>query len=358
MWKKMIEWDNLHYSFRAIDGYNKAFNFVMSPREPGKTTAMWFTKIYKQWKKNKKPWYFFVRNVNEITEALIDDIANTIINKFSDDNVTLEYKTGAFKDGIVDVSIKGQIFFRCIALSCKLRRIKQSKLKDPAGGFMDEYIIDPQTQEKYLAGEAFKIKEAYTTFRREYQGEGMFKFYFCANPYSLYNPLFLDWDVDINKLKRDSFYVGEFFVIHWAVLNPLLREKLIQANPLYKFDEDYNTYAVEGQAVQDANIMIDKFPQGYKLQFVLRYSKINIGIYRDSTYQNPIKFYAKQLTKKDHVEKNIYCFDFADMIERSILLDRDERLKLKIFKDAIRTRAIAFENINLFYIIKEIYAQL
>jgi hypothetical protein len=46
------------------------------------------------------------------------------------------------------------------------------------------------------------------------------------------------------------------------------------------------------------------------------------------------------------------------MVEGSILLDRDERLKLKIFKDAVRTRAIAFENINLFYIIKEVYSQL
>ena len=354
----MIEWDNLHYSFREIDGYNKPFNFVMGPREPGKTTAMWFIKIYKKWKKNKRPWYFFVRNVNEITEALIDDIANTIINKFSDDNITLEYKTGAFKDGIVDVSIKGNIFFRIIALSCKLRRIKQSKLKDPEGGFMDEYIIDPQTQEKYLPGEAFKIKEAYTTFRREYKGEGKFKFYFCGNPYSLYNPLFLDWKVDINKLKRDSFYIGDIFVIHWCILNPLLREKLLEANPLYKFDEDYNNYAVEGRAVQDENIKIAEFPEGYKLQFVFRYSKINIGIYRDTTYSKENKFYAKQLSKKEGLSKEIYCFDFAEMVEGSILLDRDERLKLKIFKDAVRTRAIAFENINLFYIIKEVYSQL
>ena len=354
----MIEWDNLHYSFREIDGYNKPFNFVMSPREPGKTTAMWFTKIYKQWKKNKRPWYFFVRNVNEITEALIDDVANTIINKFSDDNIALEYKSGSFKDGIVDVNIKGEIFFRIIALSCKLRRIKQSKLRNPAGGFMDEYIIDPQTQEKYLPGEAFKIKEAYTTFRREYIGQGLFKFYFCGNPYSLFNPLFLDWKVDINKLQRDSFYTGEIFVIHWAVLNPLLRAKLLEANPLYKFDEDYNNYAVEGRAVQDENIKIAEFPEGYKLQFVFRYAKINIGIYRDSTYQNEIKFYAKQLNKKEGISKEIYCFDFAEMVEGSILLDRDERLKLKIFKDAVRTRAIAFENINLFYIIKEVYSQL
>ena len=355
----MLERDNLHYSFRQIDGYNKACNFVMSPREPGKTTAMWLEKIYFKWKKDRKPWYFWVRNVNEITEQLIDDIANTIINKFTDDNVVLEYKAGEFEKGIVDVCIKGIILFRIIALSCKMRKIKQSKLPDPAGIFMDEYIIDPQTGEKYLKGEAFKIKEIYTTFRREYKGKGVFKMYFCGNPYSLFNPLFLDWKVDINKLKRDSFYVGDFFVIHWAILNPLLRAKLLEENPFYKFDEDYNNYAQEGTAVQDSNIKIAPFPQGYRLQFIFRYDKINVGIYRDFTFSvSKDKFYAKQLTKQEGVTKEIYCFDFAEMCEGSILLSRDERLKLKIFKDAVRTRSISFENINLFYIIKEIYTQL
>lgn len=354
----MVQWDDLHYSFREIDGYNKPFNFVMSPREPGKTTAMWFQKIYKKWLKTGRPWYFLVRNAVEITDALLDTIADTILNKFSDDNVVFEYKSGDFKGGIVDVFIKGKIFFRVIALSCKLRKIKQALLNNSEGAFMDEYIIDPLTGEKYLSGEAFKLKEAYTTWRRGYGGEGIFKIYICGNPYSLFNPLFVDWHVDLNKLKRDSFYVGDYFVIHWAILNPKLKEYLISQNPFYKFDEDYANYAVEGQAVQDSNIKIGTLPNNYKLQFVFRYDKINIGIYRNYTFSpDDDKFFAKELNNEGFT-KEVYCLDFEEMIEGSILLGTEERLKLRIFKDAMRTRSITFENINLYYILKEVYLQL
>ena len=51
---------------------------------------------------------------------------------------------------------------------------------------MDEYIINPKSGERYGKDEAFKIKEAYTTWRREC--DGVLKCYFLANPYSLYNP--------------------------------------------------------------------------------------------------------------------------------------------------------------------------
>lgn len=352
------EWDNIHYSFRAIDGYNKPFNFIMSPREPGKTTAMWFIKIYKNWKKTKRPWYYIVRNAVEITEALIDSIADTIINVFTDDNVKLEYKSGSFKGGIVDVKIKGEIFFRIVSLSCKLRKIKLAVLQNCEGGFMDEYIIDPSTKEKYIAGEGFKLKEAYNTWRRAYGGDGVFKLYFCANPYTLHNPLFLSWKVETNKLKRDSFYVGDVFVIHWAILSKELREKLLRENPLYKFDDDYNRYALDGVAIQDSNIKIKEFPQNYRLQFIFKYDKIFIGVFQNWEYEDykEDRFYCKQLTGAGRRET--ICFDFSEMIEGSILLGLSEKTKLKYFKECMRMQLISFENINLYYIVKEIYALL
>lgn len=350
-------WDNIHYSFRAVDGYNKPFVFVMSPREPGKTTSMWFEKIYKKWKKTKRPWYYIVRNAVEITEALIDSIADTTINKFSDDNVTLEYKSGDFKGGIVDVRIKGECFFRIVALSCKLRKIKLAILENSEGCFMDEYIIDPTTKEKYLPGEAFKIKEAYNTWRRGYGGDSVFKMYFCANPYTLHNPLFLSWNVETNKLKRDSFYVGEVFVIHWAILSKELREKLLKENPLYKFDDDYNKYALDGEAIQDANIKLAPFPSNFKLQFIFKYDKIFIGVFQNWDYEgNEDRFYCKQLESPGRRET--ICFDFSEMIEGSILLGVSDKLRLKFFKECVRMQLISFENINLYYIVKEIYALL
>lgn len=351
------EWQDIYYSFREIDGYNKAFNFVMSARELGKTTTMWLQKIYNKWKKTKRPWYYVVRNTVEITEALIDSIADTIINKFTDDDVKLEYKTGDFKGGIVDVRIKGECFFRIVSLSCKLRKIKLAILENSEGAFMDEYIIDPQTKERYLSGEAFKLKEAYNTWRRGYGGDGVFKMYFNANPYTLHNPLFIEWKVETNKLKRGSFYVGETFVIQWALLSETLKEKLLRENPLYKFDDDYSKYALYGVAIQDTNIKIAPFPSNYRLQFIFKYDKILVGIFQNWEYEgDEDRFYCKQLQSTGR--RDIICFDFNEMIEGTILLGSAERLKLKFFKECMRQRLISFENINLYYIIKEIYAQL
>ena len=164
-----IELDNYHYDYRAIDGYNKPFNFIASPRELGKTSMMWMKKIYLPWKRNHKPWIYLVRQSVEITSALIDSIKDTTINKFTDDNVEFVYKTSAFKDGIVDVFIvlhhlekvkvtskdeKGEmiteeieqdipenvIFFRIVSLNIMLRRIKHAVLKDIAGVFID--VVD------------------------------------------------------------------------------------------------------------------------------------------------------------------------------------------------------------------------
>lgn len=359
-----IELDNLHYNWREIDGYGKPFNFVMSPREPGKTSMMWFTKIYQPFKKDHKPWIYMVRQSVEITDALITSIFDTIIHKFSDDIVSPIYKVGTFKDGIVDVSInikegedfKQYLFFRIVSLSIQLRRIKLAVLKNIKGVFMDEYIIDPRSGEKYQDKEAFKIKEAYTTWSREC--DGVLKMYFASNPYSLFNPLFIDWGVDTKLLRKGQFYVGDSYVIHWGVLNPLLKEKLLEKNPLYQFDEDYNSYALEGSAINDTNIKLDQLPQNYHLSFVFRYQGKNIGIFSNNYYEDhEDRFFCKFLDNVS-ARRTSFTFDFEDMMERTSLVGIDERAKFKSFKNAMRRNLVSFEDINVYYFIVEIYKNL
>ena len=47
--KTIIPRDNIHMSWRVIDGFNKAINIFISPREPGKTDTTWWEKIYSNW---------------------------------------------------------------------------------------------------------------------------------------------------------------------------------------------------------------------------------------------------------------------------------------------------------------------
>ena len=217
---------------------------------------------------------------------------------------------------------------------------------------MDEYIINPRTGEKYLSDEAYKIKEAYTTWRRE--ADGFLKVYIAGNPYSLFNPLFVDWNVDTNKCKVGTFYVGDIFVIHFATLSEGLRAKLLEDNPLYKFDEEYNKYALYGIPVNDQNIRIGNFPKNFMLKFVFKHDGKYIGIYQNTHYEEETKFFAR-FTNEFSQNRTIYCFEFEELVERTIVMSLDERMKLLKFKEAFRKRAIVFEDINCYYFIEEIY---
>lgn len=365
--KTKIPRDNLHLDLRPIEGLNKWLNFIMSCRELGKTDVFWWSKIYLNWLKNKRPWGYLVRQCVEINEAMISDIEN-IINKWSIEPVELKYNKGAFKDGIVDVKINGELFIRITSLSIPLRRLKLAKIPNIGGIFMDEYIIDPRTQEKYLPSEWFKIKELYTTWRREYQGTGVLKLWFSANPYSLFNPVFVGLNVPLDKLRKDEYklvngewklvhhiYVGDEYAIEWGALHPLLKEKLLRDNPLYRFDEDYNQYALEGMAVNDRNIKLGKLPDNYYLQFVLRMDNKNIGIFRNN-YLDGLRdaFFCKILDEVS-ARRAIFCFDFTEMVERTILVSMEERMALQRFKEAFRKRDVSFEDINVYYYLEEVY---
>ena len=362
--------DKLHMSWRTLDGFNKAINGFISPREPGKTDTTWFEKIFSNWIEDGRPWVYFVRQVVEINEAMIQDIENTI-NKWAIDPIELQYTKGAFKDGIVDVRVKDKLFFRIIALSIPLRRIKLAKVPNIGGIFMDEYIIDPRTGEKYIQNEYFKIKEAYTTYRREYQGKGMLKLYFCGNPYSLFNPFFVGLGVDVSKLKKDEYklvngeyklihhiYVGDEFAIEWGVLHPKLKEWLLEKNPFYKFDEDYNQYALEGMAVNDKNIRLAKQPKNFYLSFVLKMAGKYIGIFQNNYLEDLEDMYFCKFLDEVSTRRCIYCFEFEEMVDRSILMSIDERMKLQRFKNAMRKRLVSFEDINVYYYIEEAYKNL
>lgn len=351
-----IQLDNIHYSFREIDGYDKAFNFIMGAREVGKSAMFWMTKIYARWKKTGKPWILMTRSSVEINEALITSIFDAIINKFTDDNVTPQFNKGNFKDGIVDVKIEGKIFFRIVSLSIPLRRIKLAVLKDIDGVLMDEYIIDSRTGEKYIKEEAFKIKEAYTTWRRE--TNGILKCYFLANLYSLFNPLFVSWKVDINKLKKGEFYVGDNFVIHWCIIHPLLRQKLLEENPLYRFDEDYLDYALSGNSRNDKNIRLGTLPKNYYMKFVFRIAGQNLAIYQNNNYDfDDDRFFIK-CEKNVSNKRHIFAIDIEDMIDRTILLSSEEKFRLNSLIVAFRKRLIVFEDVNSYYLFEEIYRQL
>lgn len=355
------KFDDIHYSFREIDGYNKAINFVASPRELGKTTTFWFKKAYCNWKKDKKPWLYLVRQANEITEELIESIS-VPINKFADEEVNFQFSRSSLESGMIDVKINGELFFRILALSCKIRRIKLSLIKNIAGVFMDEYIIDPRNHEKYIPNESGKIKEIYTTYRRE--ADGVLKMYFTANLYSLYNPIWLWLGVDTNKIREaisreeSIILTGDNWLVQFKMLTPELRAWILENNPLYQFDEEYKKYALNGEPINDQNIKIGTCPQNYHLKFVFRLDDRNIAIYQNNYFEDRTDRYFCDFIDEIGARRTIYCFEFSQLINRGQVMSMDDRNKLNHFKIAMRKRQVVFSNVSCYYLVEEIYNNL
>ena len=353
----MVELDNIHFNTRKIDSYNLPFNFAISEREAGKSTAFWL-KSYNAFVENGSTTLVVRRKVVHITKAYIDDIAQ-IINKFTDDRVIFQYSQSTIKDGIVDIYINEKRFMRICALSVDITALKSLVLRDLKFIIFDEFICNQRFGEKYLKDEATKFMEVYNTFRRESEG---LKCYFLGNPYSLYNPYFMFFGVNTAKLKRGAIVSDKkSYVIQCYEILPELRKKILEENPLYQFDNAYTKYAFEGQNVNDQNIIIrDKLPPNFRLLYVFKTANKYIGLYRDSIWSEEDILYYCQFLNGESISKrrDIICFDFEELVERTVMLSPDERYKFQRVKDAMRKRLIAFSSIECYYLIEEIYFNL
>lgn len=356
-----IEIKNYYADFREIDGYNKPINCFMSLREDGKSTAFWIKKIYRPWKKTGQTALCLVYNAVNLTTAFLQSIQDNIINKFTDDNVRFEYKLSDLDKGIVDVRINGKLFVRFLACTISLQRIKQALLKDVAVIFVDEYIVNPRKGEKYPKGLAFTIEEIYTTYKRERIDKGKpLRMYFCGNPYSLYNPIHMWLKIPTNKCKLGTILVGDNWAFQWHKATPELIAFLKKDNPMLEIDEDYRKYAFDGTPINDLNIKLGKLPANYHMRFIFKHDGQYIAVYQNEYWRDHAdKYFCTIINGKDiSNRRTAYCFDFAELVNGTALLCREDRNRFAHFKMSMRRRLVAFETIECYYLIEEIYFNL
>ena len=94
-----IKFDDLHYTTSGIDSYGKPFNFVISEREAGKTTALVASKIYKAYKERGRPALILRNQAVDISEAYVMSFEETT-NKFYGREIKLSYRRGDVGKGI------------------------------------------------------------------------------------------------------------------------------------------------------------------------------------------------------------------------------------------------------------------
>lgn len=354
-----MEYDSLHWDFREIDGYDLDFNAILSTREAGKTTALWrrARSIF------EKGGTFIITRQQKvsITEVYLRD-SERVINKFIDNpenRYRFYFSKKSLKDGIVDVYAsvgkkEPRLMFRCIALSNDLSDMKSLMLPNCVCHFGDEFIKDIRSGEKYLPREAWKYSELINTFQREAPGR-RFKSYLFGNPYSRANPYFVQFEVDISKLKRGKIYTNGKFLVQCYEIKQELRDYIKAHNPLYQFDNAYTRYAFDGVAINDANMILRaRQPHGFQLFFVVIIEGNRIGIYY-SFYATEEFCYWVGPVGDLRKGRAMYAFDFADLQQGTILMDSYGKAYLSRFAVAMGSRKVAFANSQYGYWAEQIY---
>ena len=352
--------DDIHYNFRRIDSTNKQWRLIVSAREAGKTTAMVIKKIWAKFREGGTT-LLVRRQVADITEAYIMSL-QFILNKFVDDDIELTFNKAELRTGFVLVYCNGDLIMGILGLSTKAARLKSLVLPRIKQLAFDEYIINPKWGEKYLVNEADKLKEVYKTFNREYldNGEkGVMPCYIMGNPYSRFNPLVEDWGVDYNKLYPGSFVVGDNYVIENYLLSDELVEQLKQTNPDLQKDVGYTDYALKGIAINDRNIPLGKIKNGMVLKYVVQFDTAQVGIYKDlnANFNSNARYYAGKI-KYDNLNRNVYCFNFNDLSNGSILYSRTDNNEFMNIAVAMRRNQIIYDDIGTYYKLVDMYSYL
>lgn len=346
--------DDIHYDSKNIDSYNKVFNFVVSCREPGKSTTLW-RKVYQAFRKEGRPSLVLRRQIVDITEQYINDIS-TLLHKFTGVYYNLKWNKQDIKQGMIDVKLNGKLFFRVIALSAPMSRLKSMIIENVKYMMMDEFICNLRLGEKYLKDEPMRVKEVFTTYNRESDG---IKCYFFGNPYSLYNPYFSWLNVDTTKLKIGTITAQDKYAVEIYKMKDELKEFILKKNPLYEFDDSYKRYGFEGVAIQDMNIRLIQYqPIGFGLTYVFKLNGKILGVYTGFDKDLSLFYWCQMIDFKVSNRRDIVTFDFGEMQDGTVLCNTRYKKQMYYLKECIEHRQIAYKDIEASYAMEEIYQNL
>lgn len=363
--QEFLKLDNLHIRRSDIDRPNKTTNFIISAREAGKSTVVACDFIHANFKKGLVTPLILRRKV-QLTEEYIGDVVSTI-NKFCLSEKDPEpyipfFSKLSLKQGVCNVYLgkkkdgsDKRLAIRLIALSCDENTLKHQHLKNVGPMVFDEWTINPAKGEKYLNNETWTFKVLYGTLVRESPN---LKRYFFGNPYSVYNPYFLDLDIDSRKIREGARLFGPDWQLWAYPLKPELVAKIKASNPDYRFDDSYSRFAVGGIAVNDQNIIITPVqPQYYYLQMCFLIHNKVVGVFKNPSPFNGNYFWARIMPDGYH-DRISYCFDFQNLVNNAVMYDTGSKYSAKSLKKAIGLNKVGFQNIEVAYFMQEIYTYL
>ena len=360
--------DNKHYTYREIDGHNAAINVIFSARGSGKSTTGIVDKLYKMYLQERIN-LVFKRYAASITDEWLQSFGRILEKFYPGQLFKMSYLKSEVKNGVFTLYMNKKPFAMIVALNGAMDKKKSIFLKNPGVAWFDEAFINPLYGEKYLSKEWDRLREICIGFMRELIATGQpWKLYVQGNNYSLANPYTLGLKVPLNKLKLGTIltgYIGEGENrFKWAVqyydLLPELKEELKRENPFYGDEEDeFTKYALEGIAVNDMNYKIEQtLPRNYSLCFVVRIENNYVGVFKNNQISKDGDYFHCRLLKAAEVKLEVFCFEFSQLVEGSIMKCKTQEWYFMSFMYAMQRRLVTFSDVNIATLCEEIYTYL
>ena len=357
-----IKFDDLHYTTSAIDSYGKPFNFIISEREAGKTTALVASKMYKAFKEKGRPALVLRNQGVDISEAYIHSFEETT-NKFAGRELKLSFRRGDVNKGICLVwdesTGEKKLYAAIAALSVPMARLKSINIGKVSLILYDEAIVATSMGERYPDNLAFKIKELYRTFARESRPE-VLKLFCLANPYSRFHPLLTDWGVPFQDMKRGRIITGPNWAVECYEMKPELREYIIAHDPTYQFDDAYRRYAFDGASIEDEQINIAlKRPEGYSIRYVFKVSNRYLYAWRapastGEDFPFVYKYWMQATADPPGKRQQLMCADFTQLCANGALL-KAYRGFFGNLKTAVALNRVLYADPEAFYLTQVVY---
>lgn len=360
--------DNIHYTYRKIDGYNASINVIFSARGSGKSTTGIVDKLYKMFLEDRVN-LIFKRYATSITDEWLQSFGR-ILNKFyPNQEFKMSYKRGEVKGGLFMLYMNKKPFAMIVALNGAMDRKKSIFMPNPGVAWFDEAFINPRYGEKYLSGEWDRVREICVGFMRELIDTGEpWKLYIQGNNYSLSNPYTTGLNIPVNKLKLGTIlngYIGdENGNFKWACeyydLTPELKEQLKKTNPLYGNEEDeFTKYALEGIAINDIQYRIEpSLPRNYSLCFIVRIESKYIGAFKNNQITLESDYFHCRMLKANEIKREVFCFDFSQLVDGTIMKCKTQEWYFMSFMYAMQRRLVTFQDVNVANLCEQIYRYL
>lgn len=351
--------DNIHFQIKEIDSYAKDFNLVYSVREDGKTASFDMKAISKLRRFQATPIYL-LRQVNEVSEEYVESLKRRW-NKWLKVPIEFYYSKKNLENGIATLYFDRKKLYpavKIVSLAKSIDILKKFFVARPSDFFLDEVVLNTRTGSKYLKGEPMRVKEIYKTFYREYVNAKLPrpKFYGFGNPYSWYNPYNAELNIDCEKIKiqGDVQIVDKWAIMHHKI-NPLLLEEIKKKDPLYSIEGEYAKYAYGGVAINDSNVLIvEKCPNEFNLVCIFYATGRSFGIWENNNFDDNLSYWIGEV-KAVGKRREIFSFNFGDLIEGSALLSSFDRIRFQSLKNSMARREVGFENLEANYIMEEVY---